>query len=151
MDNIKVYNENKTEELQSYDLSLGYLIDDILVINHEEIIGQEEEGHYETVAEYENGGKDVQWIIDKPYIEHKEAWIESIPIKVYIEYTQSQIRKQTIEKDISEIKEELAKTDYKTLKYVDGLYTEEEYEPIKTYRQELRNQINLLEEELNEL
>lgn len=151
MNDIKVYNKNKTEELQSYDLSLGYLIDDILVINHEEIVGQEEEGHYETVAEYENGGKDVQWIVDKPYIEHKEAWIENIPIKVYIEYTQSQIRKNAIEKNISEIKEELAKTDYKTLKYVEGLYTEEEYLPIKKYRQTLRDQINSLEEELNEL
>ena len=149
--NIKVYNKDKTKELFKYDLDKGYLVDDELVINHIEVKGQEEEGHYETIAEYENGGKDVAWIIDKPYIEHEDAWKEVIPIKVYIEYSENEIKKQNLEKEITKTKELLSNTDYMTLKYVDGLYTDEEYQPIKENREHLRKRINSLEEELSKI
>ena len=49
---------------------------------------------------------------------------------------------------ISKLKRELAETDYKCLKYVDGALTEEEYAPIKAQRAELRRQINELETKL---
>lgn len=42
---------------------------------------------------------------------------------------------------------ELAKADYKALKFTEGLIPENDYLEIKNYRQSLRNEINSLEGE----
>lgn len=47
--------------------------------------------------------------------------------------------------EILRLKAQLAASDYKTLKYVEGLISEEDYAPIKAARQELRDRINALE------
>lgn len=52
---------------------------------------------------------------------------------------------------IEELKEKLLKTDYKAMKYAEGLITEEEYLPIKEERQEYRNKINEYEELIKKL
>lgn len=46
------------------------------------------------------------------------------------------------DREIAELKKELAETDYKCLKFVDGALSEEEYAPIRAYRQALRDKIN---------
>lgn len=51
---------------------------------------------------------------------------------------------------IQDLKEELAATDYKAIKFAEGLITAEEYEPIKAERQALRDRINELEKQLEE-
>ena len=51
---------------------------------------------------------------------------------------------------IMALKEELAASDYKAIKYAEGLITAEEYEPIKAERQALRDRINELEKQLEE-
>ena len=51
----------------------------------------------------------------------------------------------TVEDKINALKQELASTDYKALKYAEGWFTEEEYAPIKAMREELREKIRLLE------
>ena len=56
-----------------------------------------------------------------------------------------QTKEQKTLLEISKLKRELAETDYKCLKYVDGALTEEEYAPIKAQRAELRRRINELE------
>lgn len=43
---------------------------------------------------------------------------------------------------------ELRELDYKTLKYIEGWITEEDYEPIKARREELREQIRALRSEM---
>ena len=43
---------------------------------------------------------------------------------------------------------QLAKTDYKALKYAEGWYSEEEYAPIKAEREALREQIRQLSGEI---
>lgn len=48
--------------------------------------------------------------------------------------------------EIERLKGELASTDYKCLKYVDGALTDEEYAEVKAYRAELRVRINELED-----
>ena len=48
--------------------------------------------------------------------------------------------------EIQKLKAQLAKTDYKALKYAEGWYSEEEYAPIKAERQALRAEINRLED-----
>lgn len=47
--------------------------------------------------------------------------------------------------EIERLKAELAATDYKCLKYVDGALSESEYAEVKAYRQALRDKINSLE------
>lgn len=46
---------------------------------------------------------------------------------------------------ISELKTELATTDYKCLKFVDGVLSEDEYAPVREYRQTLRDKINAMQ------
>ena len=57
-------------------------------------------------------------------------------------------RKSEINKRIVELKILLSQTDYKAIKYSEGLYTEQEYQPIKELRQSYRDEINQLETEL---
>ena len=61
---------------------------------------------------------------------------------------QAALLKQEKLDTIQHLKAELASTDYKLFKYLEGELSEEEYELIKIKRQEWRNQINKLEEEL---
>ena len=49
---------------------------------------------------------------------------------------------------IDVLKHQLSETDYKAIKYAEGLLTEEEYAPIKAERQAMRDEINRLEAEL---
>lgn len=88
MENCKVYNEEKTMELDRFDLNKGYLKDDkILVAHHEATEEVQKQSHMEVIAEYPNGGKDVMEIIDVPYSPAQEAWDEYEDINVYIPYT----------------------------------------------------------------
>lgn len=83
---MKVYNKDKTEELKKYDLEKGYLIDDKLLIAHHEAV--QEQGHYETIAENEFGGKEVEWKIDVAGV---PAYDEFEDIQVYIPYTEKEL------------------------------------------------------------
>ena len=47
---------------------------------------------------------------------------------------------------IAKLKRQLAKTDYKAIKYAEGLISDEDYAEIKAYRESLREQIRELEE-----
>lgn len=49
-------------------------------------------------------------------------------------------------REIFELKEELQRTDYKAIKYAEGVLTDEEYQPIGIQRQAWRHRINELEE-----
>lgn len=60
-------------------------------------------------------------------------------------------RISAIESEIRGLKLLLASTDYKALKHADGALTDEEYEETRLERQELRDKINILEDELAEL
>lgn len=100
---MKVYNEDKTKELQEYDLSKGYLKLDKLFVKHYDAV--EEQGHYETIKEYENGGKDVEWVVD---VAGQEEHDEYEDIQVYIPYTEKELAEQRI----YELKQKLANTDW---------------------------------------
>lgn len=49
---------------------------------------------------------------------------------------------------IAELKRNLSETDYKAIKYAEGLISETDYAPIKAQRQAWRDEINALEAEL---
>lgn len=147
---MRVFNQSKTEELQEYDQNLGYLQNDTLVTHFPEVQAIKEQGHYKVIAEYPNGGKDVEWIVDVEGVEYQPEHDEEENILVYIPYTQAEIRNREINDRILELKEFLYNTDYKAIKYAEGELSAEEYEETKLQRRAWRVEINQLEEQLTD-
>ena len=87
---MKIVDE-KGLEIQHPDFSRGYLKDEVEIVHHEAIEGVQEQWHYETIAEYPNGGKDVKKVIAVPGVEAREAWDEEIPFLRYILYTDEEL------------------------------------------------------------
>ena len=87
---MESYNE-AMEPIEHPDLTLGYLKPGVRTVHHEAVEGVEEQWHYETVAEYPNGGKDVSRVIDVPGVEAKDAWDEEIEIQIYVPYTPEEL------------------------------------------------------------
>ena len=88
---MKIFDSNNVE-IESPNLSLGYLTEDkILIAHHEAVEAVEEQWHYETVAEYPNGGKDVKKVVDVPGVEAKDAWDEYEIIQRYVPYTEEEL------------------------------------------------------------
>jgi hypothetical protein len=63
----------------------------------------------------------------------------------------SDLENRTICIQIQELKNQLAATDYKAIKYAEGLISDEEYAAIRSERQAWREEINALEAELEGL
>lgn len=75
-----------------YDPAKGRLEMQKRIHHHEAVEAVEEQGHWETVAEYpETGGKDVQWVVDAPGVEAREAWDEEETYWLYIPYTEEEL------------------------------------------------------------
>ena len=147
---MRVFNKDKTEVLESFDLKKGYLVDDVLVTHVLASPAVEEVGHYITLKEYPNGGKDVEWIVDTPARPEVVEHDETEEIKVYIPYTDEELQKIAAEARIEELKRLLRASDYKAIKYAEGALTAEEYAPAKAERQAYRDEINELEKVLTE-
>lgn len=81
---MKVFNQDKTQILEEYDLELGYLVEDTIEQHIPEVQAVQEQGHYETIAEYPNGGKDIKWVVDVPGVPYQPARTETEVIKVYV-------------------------------------------------------------------
>lgn len=101
--------------LTEYDLNLGRLEASFRMEHHPAVEGVEEVWHWEVVREYPNGGRDVKKVIDVPGIMAQKAWVEEVPIRVYIPYTQEELdaieaekNKPTDEKRIEQIEQALA-------------------------------------------
>ena len=145
---MRIFDETKTTELTEYDLGKGYLRDDVLETEISEQQAVEEKFHYETVREYPNGGKDVKKIIDvegKPYV---PAHTEREEIQVYIPYTEEELERMTATREIAELKAHLCETDYKAIKFAEGLISEADYAAVKAQRQAWRDRINELESKI---
>lgn len=85
--------DQQNNELEFPDMEKGRLENDrILVAHHEAVEAVEAVGHWETVAEYDNGGKDVEWIVDVPGVEACEAWDEYEDILRYIPFTETELK-----------------------------------------------------------
>lgn len=142
---MRIFDESKTVELTEYDLEKGYLKSDAIETEIPEQSAVEEVFHYETVREYPNGGKDVEKVIDvegKPYV---PAHVEREDIQVYIPYTDAELAKIEAEREIVELKGKLRETDYKAIKYAEGMLPLDEYAEIREQRQSWRDKINYLE------
>ena len=96
--------------VENPDLTLGYLTDDTQPLEHPAQEAVAEVAHYETVAEYPSGGRDVQRVVDVPGVPARPAWTEQLPIKRYIRYTADQLAAQEEARKKQEAKDKLPET-----------------------------------------
>lgn len=149
---MKVYNKEKTNILEEFDLSLGYLKEDIIINHIDKVDAVEEQGHYETIKEYANGGKDIKWIVDVEKVDAVEEQDIEEKIQVYIPYTDIELLKINANKRIQELKDFLSQTDYIVIKLYEKtllggsiISMIQEYTSVLKEREEARKQINELE------
>ena len=76
--------------------------------------------YYIVLAEYPNGGRDVQEIKPTESVPAKEAWDETEDIQVYVPYTEEEIAAIEARKAIEEAKAYLRDTDYIVLKIAEA-------------------------------
>lgn len=93
----EIYTESM-ERIENPDLTLGYLRPGTRTVHYDAVEGVTEVWHYETVAEYPNGGKDIRRVIDVPGVAAQEAWDEEIQIQIYVPYTQEELDRMEAEK-----------------------------------------------------
>ena len=106
---MKILNETGAV-VENPDLTLGYLVDDTEPVEHPAVEGVEEVSHYETVAEYSNGGRDVRKVIDVPGVPAQAAWTEQVPVQRYIRYTAEELAAQEEARKKVEAREKLPDT-----------------------------------------
>ena len=96
--------------VENPDLTLGYLTDDTQPLEHPAQEAVAEVAHYETVAEYPGGGKDVQRVVDVPGVPARPAGTEQLPNKRYIRYTAEELAAQEEARKKQEAKDKLPET-----------------------------------------
>lgn len=88
---MDIYDE-QGNPVTDFDPAKGRLEMQKRIHHYEAVEAVEEQGHWETVAEYpETGGKDVQWVVDAPGVEAREAWDEEETYWLYIPYTEEEL------------------------------------------------------------
>lgn len=128
--------------LETADKSRGYLKrDSRFLCRHPAVEAVAGKGHYKTVKEYPNGGKDVAWVVDVPSVEARQAWDEYEEILRFVPYTADQLAQRRI----AELKESLQSTDYLILKVVEGAATLAEIGEAIKQRAAWRREIKELE------
>ena len=143
---MRVFNEDKTAEILEYDLEKGYLkADKLFIAHHEALEARSEEGHYKLLRTYPNGGRELKWVVDVPAVTAREAYDEYEDIQVYIPYTEDYLAVISAKKEIAQLKQRLAETDYQAIKYAEGVLSPDDYASMKEQRQRWRDRINELE------
>ena len=103
---MKIIDENGAA-LENPDLTLGWLRDETEAVEHPAQEGVPELSHYETVAEYPSGGKDVRKVIDVLGVPAQAAWTEQVPVQRYIRYTAEELAAQEEARKKQEAKDKL--------------------------------------------
>lgn len=153
----RVFNQDKTQELTDYNLSLGKLQEDKLVLAHhdavegktveENVAAAQADGKtvkqidgvwYIVTAAYENGGENLLKVLPT---ESKAAWDETEKIYVYIPYTEDELSAMSANKEISEAKAYLRETDYIVLKIAEA-QSENDAEAVASLRAEYAEQLS---------
>ena len=102
---------------------------------------------------YKNGNS---YLITKQQLEELNGYTQ-ISERQYENYKKQQEKEHTKKSSnhikrarINELKNLLRTSDYKVIKYVEGLLLQEEYDSIKEQRQKWRDEINSLEKDLED-
>lgn len=88
---MKIIDETGVELTEAPDLSLGRLIDDVEVVQHEAIAGVKQVSHFAPIEHLANGSTIVEEVIDVPGVDPQPAWEETVPIQRYIRYTEDEL------------------------------------------------------------
>ena len=126
---MKIIDENGAA-IENPDLTLGYLVDDTVPVEHPAVEGVEEVSHYETVTEYPGGGRDVRKVIDVPGMPAQAAWTEQVPVQRYIRYTEEELAAREEARKKQEAKDKLPETVaalQAALEDADALNVDQEY------------------------
>lgn len=107
---MKIIDDKTGLEIQNPDLTQGWLHDETEAVEHPAQEGVPELSHYETVAEYPNGGRDVRKVIDLEGVPAQDAWTEQVPIQLYIRYTAEELAAQEEARKKQEAKDKLPET-----------------------------------------
>ena len=138
---MRIFDE-KNNLLDAYDETKGYLKPDtLLVCRHAAVDAIAEQGHWETVTEYTNGGKDVAWIVDVPGADATQAWDEYEQIYRFVAFNEKELARNQIQA----LKQKLLDTDHHSLKIAEGAATFSEMAEVIAQRALWRKQINELE------
>lgn len=165
---MKIFNQDKTQELNKNDLdmTLGRFVNDkIPTVHHdateaipaklivEQVAELTEQGvavkeiggkQYRVTATYENGGEDVEEIVNIPEQPAKEAYDEYEAIQVYVPYTEAELKKIADNKRHAELKAELAKIKEDIEQETYGLIRDD-FEVKKARAAEIINELRVLE------
>lgn len=143
---MRIFDEaGKELQAEAVDCKKGRLVEDrLLTARHKAVEAVAEKGHWETVKEYPNGGKEVEWIVDVPAVEARDAWDEYEDIMRYIPFDEQTLKKARI----AELKQLLSDTDYVVLKIVEGATTLDKVADTIAQRSAWRAEINKLESEV---
>ena len=106
---MKIIDENGAV-IETPDLTQGWLRSETEAVEHPAQEGVPELSHYETVAEYPSGGKDVRKVIDREGVPAQDAWTEQVPIQRYILYTAEELAEQEAERKKQAEREALPET-----------------------------------------
>lgn len=172
---MRIFNEEKTQELFNVDKEKGYLRPDKLLKQHHEAVPEKVIKTVEQIKEeLEAQGKEVNlrfnsetnkqeyYVVTQIYYKEgvrfgdDEELIEEEKEEgkdAWDEYEDIRVYvpysdEENAKREIAKLKQNLFDTDYKAIKYAEGYLTEEEYAPIKLQRQAWRDEINALEEKL---
>lgn len=107
---MKIIDSNGVE-IASPDLTKGYLKQETQTVHHDAVAGVKEVSHYETIAEYPNGGKDVRKVVDVPGVAAKEAYDEEVDVQRYVLYTAEELAAQEKARKEAEEKAQLPTTE----------------------------------------
>ena len=97
--------------IENPDLTKGYLKQETQTIHHDAVAGVEEVSHYETIAEYPNGGKDVRKVVDVPGVAANDAYDEEVEVQRYILYTADELAEQAAAREKAEQEAKLPTTE----------------------------------------
>lgn len=97
--------------IENPDLTKGYLKQETQTIHHDAVAGVEEVSHYETLAEYPNGGKDVRKVVDVPGVTAKDAYDEEVEVQRYVLYTAEELAEQAAAREKAEQQAKLPNTE----------------------------------------
>ena len=97
-------------EIANPDLTKGYLKQETQTVHHDAVEAVEEVSHYETIAEYPNGGKDVRKVVDVPGVAAQDAYDEEVEVQRYVLYTAEELAAQEEARKKQEAKEKLPET-----------------------------------------
>lgn len=144
---MRIFNNDNIELIEP-DLTKGKLVSEKRFVTHHEAIEEIiEVGHYNVIAEYPNGGKDVEWVVDIPGTPAQEAWDEYEDILRFIPFTEAELATNRI----TELKQKLQDTDFHILKIVEGATTLGDCADVISKRASWRKEINELEIKMNKI